>query len=91
MDELLASRNQLNRASVNFLKVEAETALTFAGIALQSQDSVKRLRNRRLARKAYDKILQLQDRVSLSQDDAQDLAEDLARLRSELSQLGEVL
>jgi hypothetical protein len=90
MDEILASSAQLNRTSRDFLKVDLQTALTFSSIALQStDDSVKRERNRRNARRGYDMIVRLLDRVSLTDDDAQHMTRNLVRLKTELQQLGE--
>jgi hypothetical protein len=88
-DEIIASGARLNRASVNFLKIDVATALTFSEIALQTPDSEKQRRNRRSARKAYDTVLRLMGRVSLTKDDAQSLSRNLQRLKSELVRLGE--
>ena len=90
IDELLASRSRLNRVSADFLKVDIETALTFASLALQTGNSEKKQRNCRAARKAYDTVVSLIDRVTLDQNDAQFLSRNLRRLKSELVQLGEV-
>jgi len=91
MDELLATRNRLNRASADFLKVDVQTALTFTGIALQATDPVKRQRNQRSARNAYDTVLRLIGKVQLSESDARVLGSNLERLKSELRELGETL
>jgi len=91
VDDFLASGARLNRVRVDFLKIDVATALTFSGIALQTQDPEKRQRNRRSARRAYDTILGLIHRVPLTLDDAQILARNLRRLKSELVRLGEVL
>ena len=42
MDELLASREQMNRVSTEFLKVDLKTALTFVKIARQTPTTIKR-------------------------------------------------
>ena len=91
MDELLATRKRLNRANSDFLKVDVQTALTFTGIALQTTDPVKRQRNQRSARKAYDTVLRLMGKVQLSESDARTLGSGLERLKSELRELGETL
>ena len=80
----------MDRANTNFLKVDIATALTFSGIALQADDPIKKNRNRRNARKGYDTIVRLVDKVHLSKDDAQVIREGLRRLKSELERLGEV-
>lgn len=90
MDEIVASRARLNQTSIDFLKVDVQTALTFCEIA-QSRDLTKRLRNRRHARQGYDTIVRLMDHVSLAEGDAQYLAENLEKLRAQLVNLGEVL
>jgi len=90
LDQFLAFGTRLNRTKVDFLKIDVETALTFAGIAMQAEDRVKKARNRQSARKAYDTVVRLMDRVDLSDEDAQLLARKLKRLRSELATLGEV-
>lgn len=90
VDELLANVRRLNRATVDFLKVDVETALTFSGIALQTDNSVKKERNQRSARKAYDSVLKLAEKVDLTDQDVQTLSRNLARLKSELQTLGEV-
>jgi len=90
VDEILALGAQLNRTSTDFLKVDLETALTFAGIALQNaSDSVKRQRNQRNARRGYDMIVRLVGKVALSDEDTRFLARNLSRLKTELQQLGE--
>jgi hypothetical protein len=90
VDELLANGKEFNRVSTDFLKVDAATALTFAGIALQTHDVVRKRRNQRAARKAYDTIRRLAKDVALAGDDAEMLAGALARLKSKLQTLGEV-
>jgi len=88
-DELLECGARLNRVSVDFLKIDVATGLTFTGIALHTDDAVKKARNRRSARLAYDTVIKLIDRVTLSHDDSLILGRNLARLRSELATLGE--
>ena len=89
VDEFLNFGIEFNRTKLNFLKIDVETGLTFTGLALQTPDSTKKQRNLRSARKAYDTITGLIDRVDLSNDDAQILARKLKRLKSELQDLGE--
>jgi hypothetical protein len=90
MDELVASRVQLNRANANFLRVDLDTALTFSNLALQSQDSIKKTRNKRAARRAYETVVKLMGGVELTEEDARILADKLRRLKSELQSLGDV-
>ena len=90
MDEILASGTRLNQACADFLKIDIAMGLTFSGIALRTQDSAKERRNRESARKAYDTVLKLMERVTLTRDDARILAHNLQRLKSELVSLGDV-
>lgn len=89
MEEFFNSAARLNRASADFLKADVATALTFSGIALAADDAGKRDRNRRAARKAYDTVLRLKERVALSDGDVKIMARNLQRLKSELTKLGE--
>jgi hypothetical protein len=89
VDKLLANGKEFNRVSTDFLKIDAATGLTFAGIALQTDDATKKQRNRLAARKAYDTIRRLAKGVDLTPNDAQVLSRDLGRLKSELQTLGE--
>jgi len=90
VDELLANGREFNRVTADFLKVDVATALTFTEIALQTSDSIKKRRNRRSARKAYDSIVRLAKKVDLTPDDGELLSRNLERLKSELQTLGEV-
>ena len=89
MDELLASRERMNRVSTDFLKIDLETALTFISIARQTKDDVRRLRNRRAARKAYETVLKLIDKVDLNDLDRVRVVQALGKLKTELEVLGE--
>jgi len=88
-DQLLAIRSRFNRVGADFLKVDLDTALTFAAIASESRDPEKKQRNRRSARKAYDTVVRLRAKMDLSGSDARIIAAGLERLRWELAQLGE--
>lgn len=90
MDELLANGREFNRVTADFLKVDMATALIFTEIALQTDDSIRKLRNRRSARKAYDSIVRLAEKVDLTPNDVELLSRNLERLKSELQTLGEV-
>ena len=89
--ELLENGKHLRQVSTDFLKVDLETALTFTGIALGSDNAVKKDRNRRSARKAYDTVLRLMNKLDVDERDVQLLRTNLERLRSELQMLGEAL
>jgi len=90
VDELLASRERMNRATTEFLKLDLQTALTFAGIARQTRDQIRKKRNCTAARRAYDTVVRLVDRVELSVEDGRVVRHGLQRLRTELESLGEV-
>jgi len=91
VDELLAFGARMNRTGADFLMIEAQTALTFSGIALGSHDEVKKRRNCRFARLAYDTVLRLSDKVTFTDHDKRILSRDLRRLKGELRSLGEVV
>ena len=88
-DEYIFSRERLNRASTEFLKLDIETALTFLTIARDTHDDSRQRRNLRSARRAYDTVLRFSDRVILSDEDRDALRSGLKRLRSELESFGE--
>ncbi len=89
MDEILAAIARHNKTSADFLKTDIETALTFASIARNAENSADRARNLRSARRAYDTVVRLVERVELTDHDARILGRSLARLKSELRGLGE--
>lgn len=89
VDELLASVAGHNKTGTDFLKVDLEAALTFADIARTAEDSEERERNRRATRRAYDTIVRLITKVELNSEDAKVIATKLARLKSDLSGMGE--
>jgi hypothetical protein len=89
IDEILAAVARHNKIGTNFLKTDIETALTFAGTARAAENSEDRARNLRAARKAYDTVVRLAERVELTGHDARIPGRSLARLKSELRGLGE--
>jgi hypothetical protein len=93
IEQILASNDQLNRTSADFLKVDLETALTFSGIALENKDvkyaEEKRRRNQFNARRGYDTILHLMKKLPLTERDAEFVGRNLQRLKLELQELGE--
>lgn len=91
VDELVATSEQFHRATANFLKIDVATALTFAGIALETHDPERKARNKLSARHAYDTVLRLIDKVTLNHDDIAVLRRDLQRLKTELQTMGEEL
>jgi hypothetical protein len=80
-----------NRARADFLLIDAEVALTFAGIALAAKDEEKKRRTTQTARKAYDTILRLRKNADLTDAEGIKLDRSLLRLKSELQRLGETI
>lgn len=78
-----------NPAGVEFLRVEVETASTFAGIASDAQDSEKRLRNVQNARRGYDTLLHFMGTLPLSQEERAEMHTKVSELRVRLINLGE--
>ncbi len=90
-DQFVATRERMNRVSADFLKVDVETALTFASNALNTEDGVKKERNRKAARKAYDTVLRLAQKIELTDKEANTLNRGLEKLRADLLALGEAV
>ena len=88
--DLLENGKRFNQVSTDFLKVDLDLALTFTGIALETDNAAKKKRNQQSARKAYDTVLKLLKNVDLDEQYAQVLHTNLDRLKSELQVLGEV-
>ena len=81
---------RLYRAGTDFLKIDVETALTFLTVVRSTQDEARRTRNLRAARRAYDTVVRLKQKVTLTDNDEQSLTSRLQVLRSELEGCGEV-
>jgi hypothetical protein len=90
LDGIRTTQAEMNQKSADFLKIDVETALIFSKIALESYDSAKKQRNRKNARKGYDTILRLKQKVVLGEDDVRYLSGQLQQLKSNLQSLGEV-
>ena len=82
----LRAMNQ-DAASVEFLKTELETGITFADLALSAKHEDKLERTKANARKAYDTALRFMEK--LKPEDAAELEVRLKHLVSKLRQLGE--
>ena len=90
LQQWLATTREFNRAGAEFLKVDAETGLTLARVALSTPNGEKKRRNQKSARKAYDTILRLLKRITPTDADARELNIRLHELKDDLIQLGEV-
>ena len=75
----------------NFIRVELQTGLTFSKSALGSRYQERRDRNQAQARRAYDALLYFIPKSSLTNDESKMIVSGLARLKSELQQLGEAI
>jgi hypothetical protein len=87
--QLTAMGQQLNATNADFLKIDVQTALTFTGLALETDNEEKKIRNRKNARKAYDTILHLWDNVTFTPTDEGYMHEKMGRLKGDLELLGE--
>jgi hypothetical protein len=90
LEELRASERAFNRAGTDFLKVDVATGLTLAKAALSSHDAEKRQRNQKSARKAYDTIVRMLNKITPTEADARQLNDGLHQLRADLIELGEI-
>jgi hypothetical protein len=84
------SGNHANKTGAMFLRIDSELGLTFSGIALEAgKNAEKRRRTTEVARKAYDTITRLRERILLTGAEQDNLDANLKRLKSELQTLGE--
>jgi hypothetical protein len=90
MQGLAETLRDANTASIDFLKTEVNTGLTFANIAHDSVNAEKSARNRAHARLAYDTVLRFIGRVSLTYAEAEHLAVKMDQLKHGLEELGEL-
>jgi hypothetical protein len=79
-----------NKLGAEFLLIDSEIALTFAGLALDAKDEAKRRRTIRTARKAYDTIMRLRKSIDFSETEKDKLDTNLQRLRTELQNLDQL-
>jgi len=82
---------RVNRLGANFLQIDSEIALTFAGIALETRNQDKRARTVQTAQNAYDTITRLRRGIRLTDAESDKLDANLRRLRTELLKLGHSL
>jgi len=78
-----------SQVGIEFLRTEVETAFVFARVASDAQDSEKRLRNVRNARRAYDTLLHFMQRLVLTPDARDEIHLRIWDLRRQLINLGE--
>lgn len=70
-----ALAEETNRLRADFLRIDAQLALTFSGIALSTADLAKRERTIKIARKAYDTVLRLKPGVRMTHDTEERLSD----------------
>jgi len=90
MPQPFGSFGSNNRIRFEALMTDSRVGLTFAHLASEAAaGSEKRIRNQANARKAYDAVLSISSKTSLSAMESRELAEGLDRLKSALEALGE--
>lgn len=72
-----------------FLRTDLDTALTFLDLAKSTDKVATRQRNYANARRAYDAVVRLMQKVSLDDTQRGELAERLALLKSRLQNVGQ--
>lgn len=92
--ELVTQSRQLvstsEREGLTFLSIDLDIGLTMAHSALNAgRDQCKRVRNQQTARRAYDTILHLSERLKGPVEERVHLREKLATLKQMLTKLGE--
>lgn len=87
--EVLALREQLNRARAEFLKVDLQTAMTFVKVARQTSDDSRKKHSCQAARRVYDTVKNRAPKVTLTATQSQLVNRRLAHLKTELQALGE--
>ena len=79
---------QANESRMQFIATEFDLALTFASVALSSdQYPARRWRNQLLARQAYEGALRFLDGAQLSERDAARLREQRRKVEAALDKL----
>ena len=77
------------QVAANFLRTELALGLTFAIIALSTNDEGTRRRNAASARTAYNAVLRFMGQVALDGKEARELADSIESLKRELVALDE--
>ena len=79
--------NSLPDTQVGFLVAELELGLTFARMAARAEDAWLAARQRAKAEQAYETVLNLKDRLDLTQAAHADLSRGLEGLRLAIQKL----
>jgi hypothetical protein len=72
-----------------FLRTDLDIGLTFMDMAETTHDVAKRQRNHANARRVYDTVVRLMQKLSLDDTQREELTERLARLKSRLQKVGQ--
>ena len=79
-----------NRLLFEAIRTDTNVGLTFCALASEADEgSERRIRNQMNARKAYDTVLSVGKKTSLSGAERQELAAGLDKLKTALEALGE--
>jgi hypothetical protein len=81
---------ELNAASVKFLLTDLDTALTFMDVADVTGLEETMQRNHANARKAYDTILHLMKKVTMTAQEQEEMHNKLALLKARLVAVGKL-
>jgi hypothetical protein len=81
----------MHRTGADFLRIDSEVALTLSAMALAATDEETKRRRTMVARKAYDTIAHLRERVELTNAERQILDANMRRVKSALQSLGQIL
>lgn len=76
-------------AGFDFLKAELHTGMTLAQIALDADHDEKAERNRKNARLAYDTVQRTLEKVLLTPEQAEYVAQASLQLKKRLEKIGE--
>jgi len=87
--DIVSNLEELRHAGAAFLVADLETAITFANLALGSEDQTVIDRNRRNALKAYHSVTKLASKGHLNEAETKAVSTLLGQLRQKLIQLGE--
>lgn len=83
-------KNQLEERKVDLIKVDLDTAFTFARIAQDAaDDEEKRLRNREHARRGHDAVVHFFQTAGLDPSEREAIYRRIGQLKSLLEDLGE--
>lgn len=83
-------RDDLNKSTAAFLRIDLETALTLVRIASEAPaGSEKRLRNVRNARTAHDTVQRIRFRIEMTDQEEEEFKGKMAKLRKALEGFGE--